>query len=212
VGKRFLIFVVLVLVLLGAAGAWCYEKVQDQAVVDQDWPVRLNPKSANSLKIRDRALREANKYDLIIKTQDEAIRLDSNNALAFLRRGNAWCNKKEYDRALKDYEETMRLDPKYPSGYNALAWLKATCPEEKYRDGEKAIELATDACDLTAWMDSLILDTLAAAYAEAGNFEMAVKYQKQVVLDIPDVQQTYGAEARARLNLYEAKKPYRDTK
>jgi tetratricopeptide (TPR) repeat protein len=208
--KWIAIFALIVVGLLVVGGAKFYKMAQADTITDQDWPNRAVPRSINARNNRDKGKTDESKFDLIIKNQDEAIRVDPTNALAFLRRGNAWSNKKEYDRALKDYEETMRLDPKYPNGYNAMAWLMATCPEEKYRHGDKAIELATEACDLTAWKEGLILDTLAAAYAEAGNFELAVKYQKQV-LDFPDVGQNYREEARARLKLYEAKKPYRTT-
>ena len=70
---------------------------------------------------------------------------------------------------------------------------------------ETAVAAATAACELAAWKDGGKLDTLAAAHAEAGDFEKAVKYQKQAIeLDKPNEK-----EYRERLALYEAKKPYR---
>jgi tetratricopeptide (TPR) repeat protein len=209
--KWLVIFALFVVVLLIAGGAKFYKMAQADTITDQDWPHRAGPRNANARNNRDKGATDANRFDQIIRNQDEAIRLDPRNALAFVRRGNAWSNKQDYDRALRDYETAMQVDPKYPGGYNAMAWLMATCPEDKYRNADKAIELATQACDLTAWKDDLILDTLAAAYAEAGNFETAVKYQKQV-LDSPDVGPTLREDIRARLRLYEAGKAYRDTK
>ena len=51
--------------------------------------------------------------------------------------------KGRYDEALADLDEAIRLDPRNAPGYNGRAWLRATCPEAKYRDGKQAVESAT---------------------------------------------------------------------
>jgi hypothetical protein len=89
-----------------------------------------------------------------------------------------------------------------------VAWLRATCPEKRIRNGRKAIKEATRACELTEWKLWGYIDTLAAAHAEAGNFFEAIKYQKQV---LPMAQaDKLGDEVRKRLTLYEHHKPYRE--
>ena len=56
--------------------------------------------------------------------------------------------KGEYDKAIADYNQAMAIDPNDAHAYNDLAWLHATCPDEKYRDGKKAVENASKAYQL----------------------------------------------------------------
>ncbi len=77
----------------------------------------------------------------------------------------------------------MNIDPQLPAALNGWAWLLATCPDEKFRAGRKAVELARQACVQTDWQSGGVLDTLAAAYAEAGQFTDAVRTQEQALAD-----------------------------
>ena len=118
-----------------------------------------------------------------------------------------WRAKKEYDKAIADYTEAIRLDPKFALAHNGFAWLLATCPVEKYRDGKKAVEFATKAVKLhDTWG---YRDTLAAAYAEAGDFELAVTEQRKALED-KSLDKDDRKQMEAHLELYRAKKPYRD--
>jgi eukaryotic-like serine/threonine-protein kinase len=64
---------------------------------------------------------------------------------------------------------------------NALAWFRATFPDAAYRDGPQAIELAERADALSRHRDAEVLATLAAAYAETGNFEKAIAAQTEAM-------------------------------
>jgi len=74
---------------------------------------------------------------------------------------------------------------------------------------ERAIEYATRACEWTAWKNPTYLDTLASAYAEAGQFEDAVRYQTRT-LEEPALKGDFRTAAMQRLELYRQKKPFRD--
>ena len=91
---------------------------------------------------------------------------------------------------------------------NSLAWLRATCPEADVRNGKEAVELALKACELSEWKDWRMIDTLAAAYAEQGDFDGAIKYQKQV-LQTGKSSNEYD-KIKRHLALYEQHTPYRE--
>src|SRR5262249_61888381 len=106
-------------------------------------------------------------------------------ASACYSRGWAWLTKREYDRAIADSDQATRLKPRDAAAYNGRAWLWATCPDAKYRDGERAVESATTACELSRWNDPNQLDALAAADAEAGDVAAAGTWQEEAGAPAP---------------------------
>jgi tetratricopeptide (TPR) repeat protein len=185
------------------------KKEHDIALGDLNEAIRVAPTSAASYNNRGVARERKKEYDRAIADFDEAIRLDPKSALAYTNRGLAREAKGEYDRALADFDEAIRLDPKSADACNVRAWVWATCPDAKYRDGTRAIESATRACELSGWKDANHIDTLAAAYAEAGEFEAAAKRQSQANALFTDARDK--AEGQERLKLYRENKPYRRT-
>ncbi len=112
-----------------------------------------------------------------------------------------------YSQAIVDLEESSRLDSTNSVVLNNLAWLLATAPDADARDGKKAVEYATKACELSKWQDAADVDTLAAAYAETGDFDNAVKWETKY-LDSLSLSASDAADGQARLALYQAHKAY----
>ncbi len=77
--------------------------------------------------------------------------------------------------AIAEYQSLLKLHPDNPAALNNFAWLLATQPEARWRNGAEAVRLAQHACELTTNQEAVCLGTLAAAYAEAGRFDDAAK-------------------------------------
>jgi tetratricopeptide (TPR) repeat protein len=109
--------------------------------------------------------------------------------------------------SLRDLREALQRDRSSYLYRNLIAWLLATSPDASLRDGHEAVQLAEQANQSTGWRDSDPIDTLAAAYAEIGDFEKAVEYQERACK-----MGGVGADRKkrqARLELYRKQKPYR---
>lgn len=130
-------------------------------------------------------------------------------AWEYIRTASVEEHKREYDAALADYESAIRAGPDYALAYDHLAWLQATCPEVQLRDGTKAIENATKACELTNCRSLSCVNALAAAHAEAGDFTAAVKWQNKATDLLPeDAGAGLRAGMEARLKSYRVRQPY----
>ncbi len=116
-----------------------------------------------------------------------------------------------YSLAIQHYNTALSLKPDAPDALNNLAWLLATCPEAGIRDGARAVPLAEQACQLTQFNAAVFLGTLAAAYAEAGRFNVAIATAiKACALAEAAGEKNLLQKNRELLELYRAHKPYRD--
>jgi eukaryotic-like serine/threonine-protein kinase len=181
----------------------------DAAIATYREAIRLDPKNA-SFHVRLGAILcdVKHDYDGAINAFNEAIRLNPNYADAHFDLGIALLGKRDLDGAIAAFREAIRLAPRHADAHINLSWLLAAGPDP-VRDGKRAIEHATRACELTEWKNPEFIGILAAAYAEAGDFDRAVEFQKKA-LAFPAVEKEPGKVGRERLALYERKKPYRD--
>jgi len=123
---------------------------------------------------------------------------------------NLLVRRQRIDEAIEHYHEALKLNPNLLEAHNNLAWLRATWPQASFRNGAEAIELALKAVQLSGGEEPDILDTLAAAYAEAGRFSKAQEIaQKALALALQQNKQALAEALRARLSLYEAGTPFR---
>jgi tetratricopeptide (TPR) repeat protein len=182
-----------------------------EAVDDLNKVMELNPGFAGAYMNRGNIYVRQGELDKAIADYNAVLSRDPNLADTYISRANIFLRKKDYQHALADLQAALQMQMKIKAperALNSLAWLRATCPETGIRNGKEAVELAVKACELTDWKEWGIIDTLAAAYAEQGDFDQAIKYQKRV-LELGK-SSTNSDERKHRLALYEQRTPYRD--
>jgi Zn-dependent protease len=130
-------------------------------------------------------------------------------ATALANRALVESRSRKWQKAIDDYREALRHQPTLATAHNNLAWLLAAGPVDELRNGHEAVELATAACNATGWGNSNCLATLAAAWAELGDFAQAVHWHKRALED-PAYRHAHGeASVSERLRLYEQGVPCR---
>jgi tetratricopeptide (TPR) repeat protein len=110
--------------------------------------------------------------------------------------------------ALAEWHAGLRVDPDDLPLLGQTAWVLATNPEASIRNGSEAVELAERAVKASGGKDPTALDTLAAAYAEAGRFPEAVKTARQALALAPE---PLADGVKSRIALYESRSPFRET-
>ena len=117
----------------------------------------------------------------------------------------------EFKVSASSRTRAARLAPEDADVANGLAWFMATCPDESFHDGILAVHHATRACTLTKFDSPNDLDTLAAAFARAGRYDLAVHYQESAMAHPELLKQESPEEVKGyaqRLALYKNRKPY----
>lgn len=213
---------------------WAEKRDYPKAIADYREAVRLEPSNPEyRISLAD-ALRASGQYDIAITAYSDVLRLDPENREALEHRGDACLAVGQYDRAAADYTqagalvkrreawraagqygkllddlgEAIRENPKGFVAHEQIARLFAACPDAKYRDGKKAVEHATTACELMNWKNRVTLATLAAAYAESGDFQQAIEWQSKAI-ELGGARKEIN-DYRQRLELYKQGKPYRE--
>lgn len=138
-----------------------------------------------------------------------AVNFVPKDSAGHLLRGSAYERMGNYKAAAADFTKAIALSPDDVAALNALAWLRATCLEASQRDGREAIRAGAKLCELMRWKDAGSIDTLAAAYAETGDFNQAVKLEQQA-LQFRSIEPDRKRRMQMRLVSYQRHKPHRE--
>ncbi|MBU1701119.1 MAG: sulfatase-like hydrolase/transferase [Candidatus Eisenbacteria bacterium] len=140
----------------------------------------------------------------------EALRSEPGRPDVLIKYANGLLKMGRTDEALMKYREGVSRFPNFPPLANELALILASHQDPRYRDGEEAVRIATSLCERTGFSDALFMGTLAAAYAETGRFDAAVKMEEQAQRAAQSAGITALVQSsEARLALYQQRQPLR---
>jgi len=174
-----------------------------------DAAIKADPKLYLAIFSRGEISMQEHKWEMAIQDFNAALTVSPGFFIAAVRRGQANEALGHYDLSLADYNRVISLKPMIGSralAKSARAWVLATCPNAALRNGKQAVEDAKAACNLTSFGKWDYIDTLAAAYAEAGDFDSAIKFEQKAISRTNDPEDIKGAQMR--LALYQQHKPY----
>jgi tetratricopeptide (TPR) repeat protein len=173
--------------------------------------LRIDPKLWPALYVRAQILAHEGKYQLALQDCNEALRQNRTFIDAALLRANINVGLRKYAEASKEFNSLIAMHPATVILARALserAWFQATCVDASFRNGKQAVKDAKAACSIVAWKDEDMIDTLAAAYAETGDFNSAVSYAQQA-LAIKDISPKVAKRIQSHLALFQRHQPIR---
>ena len=165
-----------------------------------------NDEPTKAIRIYNRLVEQNKPEDWEGKSTEKQLTMMFRRSGALRGRGDARLSTGEHKEAVADYEEALKLGyetrklqeeesmeliPIDDGVLNNLAWVLATSPKDDVRDGDRAIELATEAAEITEFKQAHILSTLASGYAESGDFEKAIEWIEKAI----EVNRQVGEEA-----------------
>jgi len=180
----------------------------DQATADLEQLIQVEPE-ATDLVLQLAAMQTSLKRNRrAVELVDPVIAADPKNWKALRIRGDALLGLGKHREAIAAYDAGLKIEPKDAGLLNNLAWVLSTSPDDAVRDGSRAVELADKACQTTNYRAAHIISTLAAAYAEQGNFAEARKWSHKALEIAAD--DSERESLRKELASYEAEKPWRE--
>jgi len=181
-----------------------------EAIFDFDVVIREDPRASTAYLYRGQAHAEMGQRKAALSDYDHAIQNASTTVDGDMVRAKASSAKGDYAAAASLFAKAKRRSARDTHVLNSVAWFKATCPNGSFRNGQEAVQDSTKACEISKWKDGDLIDTLAAAYAETGDFDQAIKYQRQALASRPPGAPDSLNDMQRHLRSYQAQKPIRE--
>ena len=159
--------------------AYYHTGAYERAIADYTRAIEINPYLAALYSNRGTAWVGKGDYFHAITDYTQSVELNPYFDVAYFNRGKTLFAIGDYNKAIGDFTKAIDINPTFDDAYNQLATIWAHCPDQKYRDGARAVKMAKKAVEMNPTPE--FLNTLASAHAEAGQFEEAVSVQRRAV-------------------------------
>jgi Flp pilus assembly protein TadD len=184
----------------------------DEAIAHYQQAITAQPDHFLARYSLGHALLEKGDLDGAIQVCRSALLLRDSDADCHTTLAIALEEKGNPAEAIPHYRKALELSPQSIPTLTNLAWLLATSQDASLRNGPKAVELARQADRLTGGANTLVLRTLAAAYAETGEFGNAIRTARSAM----QLTRMHGEDSRTtdldqQIRLYQLGIPYRET-
>jgi len=191
-------------------GALAMSGRDEEALVQLNKAMELDPKYAPTYYNLGLVFRIHGETDKAISQWEKALEIDPKYADAHENLANAFYSHGRTAEALAHWRQRLLAQPNETHTLQEAAWVLATCPEPSIRSGREALELARRAVQLTNGKDPVVLDTLAAAYAETGSFADAASTARvALALAAQQGNEKLASALKTRIALYQSGKPFR---
>jgi tetratricopeptide (TPR) repeat protein len=183
----------------------------DKAIECLEKSLELRPQFGRTRDLLDRARLQKRQLDEAVGRLQAMLKSEPNDAAAHRELGSLLMRKGQEEDAIIHLEKAVELQPTNVYALNTLAWVRATCPEARFRNGPEAVRFAEQASQLTDNKEPTIIGTLAAAYAEAGRFGDAIgAAQKARDLALSLGQNDLANKNGELIRMFEKKQAYRE--
>ena len=184
------------------------KKDYDSAIAHFELALKLSPRDPHPRNNFGNVLFLLGRNDEALDQFAEVVRLDPGHAEAHNNLALALRRLGRTAEAIPHFRQAIRLKPDFVAAFNNLAWTLATQPDAQLRNGLEAVQMATRACELTRYEQPVLLATLAAAYAETGQFAEAISFAERSQERAGGGQNELTQRLPAMLEAFRASRPY----
>jgi len=196
---------------LGLGQILLLEQKPEQALAQYAEAVRLAPSDVETRRQLGLLLQQQGKPEQALREFSAILELQPGQPGPHYELAVALARIGQTGEAAKHFRQALQLKPDWVQALNNLAWILATDENAEIRDGIEAVTLSKRACELSEYQEPGVLGTLAAAYAESGQFKDAIQTAERArELAVTAGKRDLAARAETRLKLYQAGKPYRE--
>jgi tetratricopeptide (TPR) repeat protein len=178
----------------------------EPAIADLSRAIQLAADGPTCHLYRGHCYLQLGDFDRAIDDLSEALKRAPDSADAYVARARAYYEREMFSNAIADALATLRIEPENAEALNLLAWIQATCSSPELRNGGSAVANAQRACDVARPAEWYHLGTLAAAHAEAGQFDDAVRCARRALDMAPPEERKECQECISRYERHEQRR------